>query len=148
MPGEAAVEMKKNFGAESLLKEFQPYAILPALQSTIRRYSWQSVVVRLAAVALVAWFFAHIPAGCVNPYKPTIIGWPLVCLFLLWIWEGHIKFMQSKYCELYESASHGKEVHLTFPVPKGFNVSGLWVPTVALHYTVLIGLCALASYGF
>lgn len=148
MPGEAAVKMEKTFGEENLLKEFQSYSVLPALQATIRRYSWQSVVVRLAAMAVVAWFFAHIPMGCVNPYKPTIIGWPLVCLFLLWVWEGHIKFMQSKYCEMYDAASHGKEVHLTFPAPKAFNVSGLWVPTVMLTYIALIGLCALASYGF
>ncbi|MEW6657368.1 MAG: hypothetical protein AB1424_01780 [Thermodesulfobacteriota bacterium] len=138
--------MKKPLEAENLLREFQPYAILPALQATIRRYSWQSVVVRLAAVAVVAWFFAHIPMGSINPYKPTIIGWPLVCLLLLWIWEGHIKFMQAKYCEMYEAASQGQEVHLTFPAPKGFNVSGLWVPTVVLHYTVLIGLCFLARW--
>jgi hypothetical protein len=146
MPGEPAVEMKKARDSENLFGECLPYAILPAIQATIRRYSWQSAVVRLAAVAVVAWFFAHIPMGSINPYKPTAIGWPLVCLLLLWIWEGHIKFMQAKYCEMYETASQGKEVHLTFPVPRSFNVSGLWVPTVVLHYTVLIGLCFLARW--
>lgn len=135
---------------ESMNAEIFPFlSVRESLQATIRRYSWQSVAVRLASVAVVAWYFSHLPLGLVNPSikKATAIFWPVVCLFLLWLWEGHIKSRQSRYCDLYEEASAGKPVQMTFPVPRSFNVSGLWIPTVLLNYLVLIGLCALAAMG-
>jgi hypothetical protein len=144
MAGEAAVELNK-----ARITDNVPYVFgRDAIQSTIRRYSWQSVAVRLASIALVAWYFAHLPMGVINPLKASVTCWPVVCLFLMWLWEGHIKSLQSRYCELYENTGKGAEVHLSFPVPKGFNVSGLWIPTVVMHYSVLIGLCALVILGF
>jgi hypothetical protein len=130
------------------VENFPNVFLREALQATIRRYSWQSVAVRLASIAVVVWFFTHLPMGSINPQKVTITVWPVICLFLLWIWEGHIKFLQSKYCEKYREANLGNEVELSFPVPKGFNVSGLWIPTVVMNYAVLIGLCALVILGF
>lgn len=143
MGGDAALQISKP-----RKEEVGSRSITEALQATIRRYSWQSVAVRLASIALVIWYFTHLPNGSINPQKVTITVWPVVCLFLLWIWEGHIKSLQVKYCELYEEASKGNQVQLTFPAPKGFNVSGLWIPTVVMNYTVLIGLCVLVNFGF
>ena len=141
--GDVALQIGKH-GIEKVRSR----SLEEALQATIRRYSWQSVAVRLASIAVVVWFFTHLHMGAINPQKVTITVWPVVCLFLLWIWEGHIKYLQGRYCELYEEAGKGNEVHLKFPAPKGFNVSGLWIPTVVMNYVVLIGLCVLVNLGF
>jgi len=146
MGGETALQLSKSRGTEG---ENLPTVFLrEALQATIRRYSWQSVAVRLASIAVVVWFFTHVPMGSINPQKVTITVWPVICLIILWLWEGHLKFLQNRYCEIYQDAVLGKEVQLTFPVPRGFNVPGLWIPTVLMNYMVLIGLCALVILGF
>jgi len=91
------LQLKKSLTTE--VESLPNLSLREALQATIRRYSWQSVAVRLASIAVVVWYFTHLPMGSINPQKVTITVWPVVCLFLLWIWEGHIKYLQSKYCE-------------------------------------------------
>jgi hypothetical protein len=141
---ETVVAMEKGRETE---KRSQPL-VLEALQATIQRYSWQAAVVRLMSVAVAGWFFTSLPGRGIVMARPIDTVWPVLCLFLLWLWEGHLKSMQVRYCEIYEGASQDIPVHMTLPIPRGFNVSGLWIPMVILHYALLIGLCALVILRF
>jgi hypothetical protein len=118
-----------------------------AIQANIRRYGWQAMAVRLLAVALAALFMLSGPEQKARA-SALLRVWPVACLFLLWMLDGHYKFMQKKYVDLYHDAEGGVLPDLAFKVEDHFNVASLWRPLVMAPYAVLIGLAALAGLGF
>lgn len=159
MAQEAAVKSREISGKSPFSKKEHNQAMAPtvvaAIQANIRRYGWQSVGVRLLAIALATFFvlFGYTSWMGNNPMKmahtPTTFRiWPLVILFLLWIQDGHCKFQQKKYVDLYHDAEAGDSPDLVVKVDDSFNVSSLWRPYVMLPYVVMIALLAFANLGF
>lgn len=118
-----------------------------AVQANVRRYGWQATAVRLTAVTLTALFMLSGPAHLAGTSISWRV-WPVVFLFLLWILDGHYKFMQKKYADLYHEARGDALPDLALKVEDRFNVASLWRPLVMLPYAVLIVLAALAGMGF
>jgi len=117
---------------------------LNAIQANIRRYGWQALAVRLLAITLASLFMVF---GCTT-WRPILFRfWPVVCLFLLWTLEGHYKFMQKQYVDLYPRALDGKLTDLSVQVNDRFNVASLWRPMIMAPYAIIIGLFALANLG-
>lgn len=123
-----------------------------AIQSTIRRYGWQAAVTRWVAIVLAAAYFLVLGAKAGLPMRPVMPAslrlWPVVCLFLLWVLDGHFTWMQKSYAELWRETVRGRSADLTAPAGDAFNVGSLWRPMVMAPYIVLIGLIALVNLGF
>ena len=120
---------------------------LTAIQANIRRYGWQAFVVRLTAVALASMFMLFGYASWLV-FPTTFRIWPVVVLFLLWMLDGHFKFMQAQYVDLYPKAADGHFTDLAVHVEDRYNVASLWRPLTMTPYVVLIALIALANLGF
>jgi hypothetical protein len=120
---------------------------LTAIQANIRRYGWQALAVRLTAVILASLFMLFGYASWLV-FPTSFRIWPVVVLFLLWMLDGHYKFMQQQYVELYPKAADGSFTDLAVQVNDRYNVASLWRPLTMLPYVTLIGLIALANLGF
>jgi len=120
---------------------------LTAIQANIRRYGWQALMVRLTAITLASMFMLFGYASWLV-FPTSFRIWPVVVLFLLWMIDGHCKFLQQKYVDLYPKAADGAFTDLAVQVDDKFNVISLWRPQVLAPYVVLIGLIALANLGF
>lgn len=120
---------------------------LTAIQANIRRYGWQAFAVRLTAIALASLFMLFGYASWLV-YPTSFRIWPVVVLFLLWMLDGHYKFMQAQYVALYPKAADGRFTDLAVQVDDRYNVASLWRPLTMTPYVVLIGLIALANLGF
>jgi len=140
----AAVALETNH------QDIPDYSVLAAIQANIRRYGWQALVVRLLAITLGSAFLVMGVGKGV--FVPTSIRvWPAICLFLLWMLDGHFKFLQSHYVELYRQsvAMHVNDaIDMAVRVDDSFNVASLWRPTVMVPYVTMIGLIALGNLGF
>ncbi len=121
---------------------------LPAIQANIRRYGWQSMVTRLMAIILGSLFMLYSAFYVMKTSTATFRVWPVLCLFLLWILDGHLKSLQQQYVDLYHQVLDGAPSDMSVKVDDHFNVKALWRPMVMLPYVVLIGLLALANLGF
>ncbi|MHB9072018.1 MAG: hypothetical protein ACYC6G_00685 [Desulfobaccales bacterium] len=121
---------------------------LTAIQANIRRYGWQALAVRLVAITLASFFILCGGYLGWQLFPTSFRIWPVVCLFFLWMIDGHCKFLQTKYVELYPKAADGAFTDLAVKVDDKFNVASLWRPQVMVPYVVLIGLIALANLGF
>ena len=105
------------------------------------------MVTRLVAISLASMFMLFGYASWLV-FPASFRFWPVVCLFLLWITDGHLKSLQGKYVDLYHAVLGGVHTDLSVKVDDHFNVLALWRPMVMLPYVVLIGLIALANLGF
>ncbi|MBW1952098.1 MAG: hypothetical protein JRI66_03315 [Deltaproteobacteria bacterium] len=139
---------------DSPSQDIPNYSVLEAIQANIRRYGWQALAVRLLAITLGSLFIAvGVAAGRAggNLIPASIRIWPVVCLFLLWMLDGHFKFLQGHYIELYRQAVAmplNDAIDMAVKVDDGFNVVSLWRPMVMVPYVAMIGLIALGSLGF
>lgn len=88
---------------------------LPAIQANIRRYGWQAFTVRLAAIVLASLFMLFGYASWLV-FPTSFRIWPVVVLFLFWMLDGHYKFMQQKYVDLYSTAADGRFTNLALQV--------------------------------
>jgi hypothetical protein len=120
---------------------------LNAIQANIRRYGWQSLAVRLVAVTLASMFMLFGYASWLV-FPTSFRIWPVVVLFLLWMLDGHYKFMQKQYVDLYPKAADGTFTVLAVQVDDKYNFASLWRPLTMTPYVALIGLIALVNLGF
>ncbi|MFA6270001.1 MAG: hypothetical protein WC657_02215 [Candidatus Paceibacterota bacterium] len=121
---------------------------LTAIQANIRRYGWQSLAVRLMAITLASFFILCGGYLGWQVFPTSFRIWPVVVLFLLWMLDGHFKFMQQQYVEMYPKAVDGAFTDLAVKVDDKYNVASLWRPLTMVTYVALIGLIALANLGF
>lgn len=144
---EASVDYRKDREAALDIPDF---SVLTAIQANIRRYGWQALTVRLAAITLTTLAMLFLPVMHAKHLPASLRIWPVVCLFIFWILDGHYKSLQGKYIDLYRNSVVGginDAVDMAVQMDDRFNVAGLWRPMVALPYATLIGLIALAILG-
>jgi len=114
------------------------HLLLSEIQKTIRSYGWQSAAARLLAIGSVPLFLILGQNG--NPLWKAM---PVVCLFLLWIMDGHWKELQKRYIIVFHDAVHrGRPPDLDIQLHETYNVGALWRPMMALTYILLIGMFA------
>jgi hypothetical protein len=142
------MEASAKFNPDSERQTMVLWETLPAIQANIRRYGWQSMVTRLTAFILGSVFILYSAFYVMKTSPASFRLWPVVCLFLLWILDGHFKSLQQKYVDLYHQVLEGAPSDMSVKVDDHFNVSALWRPLVMLPYVVLIALLALANFGF
>jgi len=123
------------------------------LQANIRRYGWQSFVIKITAVVVALTFLV---SAMVQPAALTFASgaslWAacgVVLAFLLWCGDGYSADMMDRYSTLYERAANEENGEAKMKLePKGLSVTALWRPTVlAFHLPmmimlILIGLAA------
>jgi hypothetical protein len=139
--------MEQKYSSKENQSASNPDA-LAAVQANIRRYGWQALIVRLTAIILGSAFILYSAFYIMKASPASFRIWPVVCLFLLWMLDGHCKFMQQKYVDLYHAVLVNPQADLAVKVDNKFNVVSLWRPLVMVPYVVLIGLIALANLGF
>lgn len=131
---------EKNTEATTVPPGGERTVMLEAMQNAIRSYGWQSAAARLLAIASVPVFLALWPAT--NLYARIA---PVLCMFLLWLLDGHWKEMQYRYILLFHDSLNGRNPDLEIQLHETYNVGSLWKPMAALQYIALIGLFALVG---
>jgi len=125
---------------------------LTLVQANIRRYGWQSFVVKILTV-IVALVF--IGVGMLQGFPAIATGGTLKLAFgvflcmLLWLTDGHYSEMQSRYATLYKDAADSATETLKMrlePAPQ-FNVRAIWNPMVLWYYVPIMGMMILIGLG-
>lgn len=121
--------------------------LLSEIQNIIRSYGWQSTAARLLAIASVPLFLylgMSMPTKFMNSMFFKLV--PVVCLFLLWLLDGHWKDLQKRYIVLFHDAvESGTNPDLTIQMEETYNVGALWRPLMSLTYILLIIMFALLA---
>lgn len=119
--------------------------LLREIQTIIRTYGWQSTVARLLAIASVPLFLylgMFVSPKYINSTFLKVA--PVVCIFLLWLLDGHWKDLQKRYIVLFHDAvESGTNPDLTIQMEETYNVGALWQPLMSLTYIMLIIMFAL-----
>lgn len=156
MAREEALDKRKTaekFGRSPLHAEFaNPSAVSPAdIQANIRRYGWQALLVRLVAVTLVTVYMMVSHAWLGNSAIKTPASFrilPLVILFILWMQDGHLKYLQSQYVNIFSDYEKGTVDDLVVKIDDKINVATLWSRSVKIPYLVLSFFIVFANLGF
>ena len=126
-------------------------SVVSAIQANIRRYGWQAMAVRLLAITLTAVYMMVSHSWLGNSAIRTPVSFrilPLVILFLLWLQDGHLKYLQSQYVNVFQDAEKGIIDDLVIKIDDRINVASLWSKSVKVPYLVLIFLITFANLGF
>ena len=130
---------------ERPVEESERLLLLREIQTIIRNYGWQSTAARLLAIASVPLFlYLDISVSPKYLNSTFLKVAPVVCLFLLWLLDGHWKDLQKRYIVLFHDAvESGRNPDLTIQMEETYNVGALWQPLMSLTYIMLIIMFAI-----
>lgn len=130
---------------ERPVEESERLLLLREIQTIIRNYGWQSTAARLLAIASVPLFLYLGMSVSPKYLNSTFLKVaPVVCLFLLWLLDGHWKDLQKRYIVLFHDAvESGRNPDLTIQMEETYNVGALWQPLMSLTYIMLIIMFAI-----
>ena len=130
---------------ERPVEESERLLLLREIQTIIRNYGWQSTAARLLAIASVPLFLYLDMSVSPKYLNSTFLKVaPVVCLFLLWLLDGHWKDLQKRYIVLFHDAvESGRNPDLTIQMEETYNVGALWQPLMSLTYIMLIIMFAI-----
>ncbi|MCK9172172.1 MAG: hypothetical protein M0O99_01640 [Desulfuromonas thiophila] len=123
------------------------------LQANIRRYGWQSFIIKIASVFLTLAFllsaFSSPSALNISSGASLWLACAVVLAFLLWCGDGHSADMMDQYNQLYEAAQQEKVQGAKMKIDcNHLSVTAIWRPTIlAFHVPmmamlILMGLAA------
>jgi len=119
------------------------------LQANIRRYGWQSFVIKITAVIVALTFLV---SAMVAPAALTFASgaslWAacgVVLAFLLWCGDGYSADMMDRYSSLYEKTAQDDGADTKMKLERtGLSVKAVWRPTVlAFHLPMMVMLILL-----
>jgi hypothetical protein len=118
---------------------------LAIIQENIRRYGWQSFIVKVLTVCIASLFItaSMLHLGAAAGSIPWAFG--VALCFLLWLADGHYADMQDRYSLLYRDAAQSGEANyrMRLDVSTGVNVKAVWQPLVVGFYVPVMGMLIL-----
>lgn len=118
------------------------------LQANIRRYAWQSFIIKITAVLVAMTFLViavHAPASMTFASGASLwLACAVAIAFLLWCGDGYSADMMERYSNMYEAADKETNPGNMKLEQKGLSISAVWRPTLlAFHVPMMVMLILL-----
>jgi hypothetical protein len=125
---------------------------LQMLQSNIRRYGWQSFILKVLTILIVTVFITiglFSPAGLSLASGASLrLAFGVVLCIFLWLGDGHNSALMESYGVLYQKATQagGDTFQMTVEGAEGANVKALWRPLVVGFYIPMMSILVILSF--